>query len=160
MNGSGPDYDFVLHPHRSLGPRGFFVLMALFGGLSFVSGMIFVVQGAWPVMGFLGLDVALVWFAFRMNFRDGRKRERIVIHDGTLTVTRRRPSGREEAWSFPSYWSKTDMETDRSGGHKLYVGSSDRRIRIGAFLSQDELKEFRDHLDDALQMARVARPHG
>lgn len=159
MSERPPEHDFVLLPHRSLGPRGFLILMALIGSISFVSGLVFMLKGAWPVMGFFGLDVFLVWLAFRMNYRSGQLRERIVIDDGTLTVIRRRPDGREQAWQFPSYWSKTDMETDRSGSGKLYVGSHDRRVRIGAFLGQDELKEFRDSLDDALQMSRVARPH-
>lgn len=158
MNESAPEHDFVLLPHRSLGPRGFLVVMALIGGVSFTAGAIFMLQGAWPVMGFLGLDVLLVWFAFRMSYRAARQRERVVIDDGTLTVMRRRPDGRVQSWSFPSYWSQTDMETDPAGGRKLYVGSHGRRVRIGAFLPQTELVEFRHTLDDALQLSRAAKP--
>ena len=49
-------FSALLTPHRSLGPTGFLILMACLGGLSFVSGIIFVSLGAWPVFGFFGLD--------------------------------------------------------------------------------------------------------
>ena len=61
----------LLTPHRSLGPTGFLVLMAALAGISFVTGLVFYLAGAWPVMGFFGLDVALVYLAFRLNYRSG-----------------------------------------------------------------------------------------
>ena len=65
-------FSALLTPHRSLGPTGFLILMACLGGLSFVSGIIFVSIGAWPVFGFFGLDVLLVYLAFRANYRSAR----------------------------------------------------------------------------------------
>ena len=50
-------FSAVITPHRSLGPKGFLIFMLCLGGLSFVSGVAFVVMGAWPVCGFFGLDV-------------------------------------------------------------------------------------------------------
>ena len=43
----------TITPHRSLGSTGFLVLMLCIGGVSFVSGMVFLLMGAWPVFGFL-----------------------------------------------------------------------------------------------------------
>ena len=60
MQQAAPAFDFRLRPHRSLGPRGFLILMALIGSISFITGLLFMLQGAWPVFGFLGLDVALI----------------------------------------------------------------------------------------------------
>ena len=62
-----PTFRAVLHPHRSLGPRGFLILMLAIGGISFVTGMVFLSMGAWPVFGFFGLDVLLVYVAFKLN---------------------------------------------------------------------------------------------
>ncbi|WP_417514489.1 DUF2244 domain-containing protein [Minwuia sp.] len=160
MNEQSPEYDFVLLPHRSLGPRGFLIVMALIGGISFVTGLAFALNGAWPVIGFLGLDVLLVWAAFRVNYRTGRVRERVLIDGGDLTVMRRDTSGREQMWHFPSYWSRVDMETDARGVEKLYVGSHDRRIRIGAFMTPEDLVTLRRSLDDALQLSRAAAAPG
>ena len=61
-----------LTPHRSLSRAGFLLLMAVLGGISFAAGMVFLVLGAWPVFGFVGLDVLLVYWAFRANDRDAR----------------------------------------------------------------------------------------
>jgi len=160
MTDRKPEHDFVLLPHRSLGPKGFLLVMALMGGVCFIAGIAFVIAGAWPVIGFLGLDVLLVWFAFWMSYRAGRVRERIVIDQGDLTVMRRDVRGREQVWEFPSYWARSDIEFDERQGPKLYVGSHDRRIRVGAFLTEEELYAFRNTLDDALQLSRAAAAPG
>lgn len=160
MTDRKPDHDFVLRPHRSLGPRGFLLVMALMSTVCFAAGIAFTIAGAWPVLGFLGLDVLLVWFAFRMSYRTGRVRERIVIHRGDLTVMRRDVRGREQVWTFPSYWARSDVETSDRDGPKLFVGSHDQRIRIGAFLTEEELHAFRNTLDKALQLSRAAAAPG
>src|SRR5271168_5601410 len=72
-------FSAVITPHRSLGPRGFLIFMLAIGGLSFVSGMIFVMLGAWPVCGFFGLDVLFVYLAFRANYRTARASEEVTV---------------------------------------------------------------------------------
>ena len=62
-------FSAIITPHRSLSARGFLLVMALVGGMSFIGGMFFFLMGAWPVIGFLGLDVLLVYWAFRANYR-------------------------------------------------------------------------------------------
>ena len=81
--------DAVLAPHRSLPPAGFLIVMLAFGGLSFVAGILFVLHGAWPVTGFFGLDVGLVYLAFRINYRSARREERIRLVSQLAKCTRR-----------------------------------------------------------------------
>ena len=50
-------FSAMLTPHRSLGRVGFLILMLLFGGISFITGILFLLLGAWPVLGYYGLDV-------------------------------------------------------------------------------------------------------
>src|SRR5271169_3679921 len=64
-----PFFERVLLPHRSLPSRNFHLLMGLLGLISVAVGVGFVSVGAWPVIGFFGLDVALVYLAFRLNYR-------------------------------------------------------------------------------------------
>ncbi|TMJ57640.1 MAG: DUF2244 domain-containing protein, partial [Alphaproteobacteria bacterium] len=61
-------FERVLWPHRSLPPRGFRLLMLGLGLLSLVAGICFVAAGAWPICGFFGLDVALLYLAFRISY--------------------------------------------------------------------------------------------
>ena len=87
-----PLFSAVLTPHRSLGPKGFMVLMAAVCVVSFGTGLFFYMLGAWPVIGFMGLDVALIYIAFKLNFRALRLYETVDLTGNALTVTRVAPS--------------------------------------------------------------------
>ena len=60
-----PLFSATITPHRSLGRKGFIIVMCAIGGISFIAGLVFLIAGAWPVMGFFGLDVLLVYWAFQ-----------------------------------------------------------------------------------------------
>ena len=90
---TGSEFAAILTPYRSLGPRGFLVLMGLIGLVSFIAGLAFYSIGAWPVMGFFGLDALLVYGAFKLNYRDARKFEVVDLKGDCLTVRRVSPSG-------------------------------------------------------------------
>ena len=92
--------DVALYPHRSLPPQGFLILMAVFGIASFATGIIFASIGAWPVLGFFGLDVALFYWAFRLSYRSGRLCEVVRVTRQQSTVQRIQPDGRRKTWSF------------------------------------------------------------
>ncbi len=62
-------FSAIVTPHRSLGTLGFVVVMVAVGLVSFAAGLAFLLMGAWPVFGFFGLDVLLVYLAFRANYR-------------------------------------------------------------------------------------------
>ena len=67
-------YEITLYPYRSLNKSGFFILMFILTLISFVAGIIFMLKGAWPVFGFFGLDVLLVYIFFKINFKSGKKK--------------------------------------------------------------------------------------
>ena len=70
-----PIFDARLTPHRSLSRRGFRAMMIATGLASAILSVPFYLMGAWPIVGFLGLDVALLYFAFKANFRAARAYE-------------------------------------------------------------------------------------
>ena len=92
-----PLFRALLTPHRSLGRTGFAVLMGalLFGWA--VTGAIFLANGAWPVFGFFGLDVLLVYVCFRLNYRAARAREEVTVSRLSLDIRKVAPSGRAES---------------------------------------------------------------
>ncbi len=147
----------ILHPHRSLGPRGFLVLMLAIGGVSFVTGMVFLLMGAWPVFGFFGLDVALVYIAFKLNYRSGRIYETIELTPETLTVTRVHPSGKRETFDFNPYWVRVFVAEGPQGRTDLRLASHGRELSFGRFLTDDERRDFSDVLSGALIETRSAR---
>ena len=93
-------FEALITPHRSLAPRGFLLLMGTLAGLSFGAGLGFVLLGAWPVVGFLGLEVLLVWVAFRISYRRARQYERLLLTRDALTVERMTFYGQRRAWTF------------------------------------------------------------
>src|SRR5258708_24790813 len=107
---ASPGFDVVLRPHRSLSPAGFWIVMGILVVWSFVGGIVFLSVGAWPVIGFFGIDVVLVYWAFRASYGDRRAHERLRLDGDTLTVQRVDKRGAEERFSFPSYWLRVTIE--------------------------------------------------
>ena len=93
-----------LTPHRSLSERGFVVLMVAVCLISFTAGLVFFLMGAWPVIGFLGLDVGLIYLAFRINYRRGTIYETLRLTPSGLTVDRVDHRGRARRWRFQAHW--------------------------------------------------------
>lgn len=148
--------DLVLKPHRSLSAKGFWVLMALLCGFSFAAGLVFIWVGAWPVIGFLGLDVLLVYWAFRASYASAHMGERLCLTEQALTVSRFHPSGRRESWSLQPYWLKVEIETPPGRASRLHLASHGRSLVIGAFLSPEEREEVAKRLREALERVRQA----
>ena len=69
-NGEAELFSARLTPHRSLNRTGFLVVMAFVSVVSFAAGVAFLLMGAWLVFGFFGLDVLVIYWAFRINFSD------------------------------------------------------------------------------------------
>jgi uncharacterized membrane protein len=151
---SADTFRAVLTPHRSLGPKGFLALMLAFGGLSFASGMVFLAMGAWPVLGFFGLDVLLVYIAFRLNYRSGRRYETLELTPSQFVLTRVHPSGHREQFDCNPYWARVNLSEWPDGRTALSVVSRGIELRFGAFLTDDERRDLASALRGALLTAR------
>jgi len=130
------------------------VLMGAVCAVSFGTGLLFYLLGAWPVIGFMGLDVALIYIAFRLNFRALRLYETVDLTSGTLTVTRVDPSGRARSWSFNPYWVRLTLEPRIGRSSQLSLASHGRRLVFASFLTDDEREDFALALSAALSAAR------
>jgi uncharacterized membrane protein len=111
-------------------------------------------MGAWPVAGFLGLDVVLVWAAFRLSYRAGRLTERLGLSEDSLTVRRIHPSGRERRWSFQPHWLRVEIDERPGANNQLVLTSHGRRLTVGSFLSVPERRDVAEALSGALRRLR------
>jgi uncharacterized membrane protein len=148
---AAPPFDAVLYPNRSLGTAGFYTLMAAIVTVSAAVGAAFVLAGAWPVSGFLGLDVLLLYLAFRWNYRQGRRAEFIRLDGAGLTVRRVEPDGETREWRLEPYWVRVALDDPARGGGQLVLSSHGDRLVIGAFLSAAERREVARALQAALR---------
>ena len=124
-------FSAVLTPHRSLSRKGFRNLMLVIGGLSFGTGMYFLSKGAWPVFGFCGLEVLLVYWAFRINYRRARAYEQVTVTPSELTVRKVTHHGRIKEWTLNPLWVRLDRVVHAEFGiERLFLVSHGRRLTI------------------------------
>jgi uncharacterized membrane protein len=148
-------FSAVITPHRSLTPRGFLILMLCLGALSFVSGVVFVSIGAWPVFGFFGLDVLLVYFAFRANFRAARAYEEVTVTASELTVRKVSPRGGVRQFTLNPLWVRLERIVHAEFGiERLFLVSHGRRLTIAGALNPDEKASFARALSAAIGEAK------
>jgi uncharacterized membrane protein len=150
-----PLFNAVLTPYRSLSPAGFNTVMAIFIAGSFSIGLAFWLIGAWPVVGFCGLDIALLQLAFRLNYRSARMAEEIRLTPELLSVKKITASGHEVETGFNPYWAR--LEVDRHptiGVTALRIASHGRRLDIARFLGPRERESFATALGAALAKVR------
>ncbi len=85
--------------------------MAVVAGASFVGGVVFLIVGAWPVIGFFGLDVVLVYWAFRANYLAAAAYEEVTVTPSELRVKKVSHRGEVAEWSLNPVWVRIERET-------------------------------------------------
>jgi uncharacterized membrane protein len=148
-------FSATLTPHRSLSRVGFLVLMLLFGSISFITGIVFLVLEAWPVLGFFGLDVLLLYWAFRLNYCHAEAYEQVTVTPSELRVRKVSHLGRVREWVLNPLWVKLDkVEIEDFGNDRLFLISRGKKLSVATFLSPDEKAGFAKKLKEALNEAR------
>lgn len=147
----------TLTPHRSLDRMGFFLLMGLVILVNLIVAVMFVALGAWPIAGFAGLDVLLVWWAFRVNFADARRMECISITETELVLDRVSEKRPPEQQRFVRRWVRVELEEDveRELIGSLLLVSGRTRVAVGEFLAPEERKTLANALKSALAIPRI-----
>ncbi|MCG8358831.1 MAG: DUF2244 domain-containing protein [Kiloniellales bacterium] len=149
-------FDATLTPHRSLPAEGFVLLMAAVCAISFVAGVVFFLVGAWPVVGFLGLDVLLIYLAFRINYRRARMHESLRLTRADLTVQRVSPAGEVKRWRLQPTWLQVVMDDPPRHDSQLVLRSHGKSLTVGSFLTPEERLDLAKALRGALEEAKVA----
>ena len=117
-----------------------------------VIGLPLFLMGAWPVFGFMGLDVFLLWWLFKRSYLDARRSETLLLTDRELIVVRVAPDGEREEHRLDAYWLKVEATEER-----LVVVSRGNRAVIGRFLGPDERLRVADQLKAAIADMRAPR---
>jgi uncharacterized membrane protein len=143
-------FSTLLRPHRSLSPVGFkwLIRAVLLANLLVALPMYWL--GAWPIAGFCGLDVALLWWLFDRNYFDARRSETLTLTDRELVVERVSPEGEREEQRLEAYWLKVYVDERR-----LVLTSRRSRVVVGRFLAPADRAKVADELGAALAAMRV-----
>jgi uncharacterized membrane protein len=146
----------VLRPRRSAGLGAINLVTLAVAAVLGAAGCAFVAIGAWPVSGFLGAEVLLLYGALRLHHRAGNASETIDLTDRELVVVRVDPWGRRRRWRFPAHWLQVAVDPRSRPGNRLELRSHGRSLVVGAFLTPEERLALAAKLRDRL--AGLARP--
>lgn len=147
--------DVRIVPHRSLTPSSFRLLMGVFALIGTVSSLPFVILGAWPVAGFMGLDIAVLYLAFRANFSAARAYEDVILTPLELFLAKVTAKGDRREWRFHPAWVRVDRQDHAEFGlQRLSLVSRGRSIEVAGFLGADAKADFASRLTSALNEAR------
>ena len=152
----------IIRPNVSLSGRGFAWLMGLFGVVSFSLGVFFWSLGAWPVLGFFGLDVLLLYGFFKLNYHHAARYEKIELVDGDLVFSQVNPLGAARAWTFSPHWVRIKLDgqgRDEDEVGSLVLSSHGQYVALGAFLSPRERASLAAYLETSLAEYRRLKLH-
>lgn len=148
-------FQAVITPHLSLSRRGALLVIAALAGLNAVTSGACLLLGAWPVVGFLGLDVAAVALAFLLCRRAANRREELLLTRAVLLIRDVPVSGPVRETRLDPYWTRLKRHLlDDEGMVALDLTSHGRSHRIASALSPSERAEFADALERALKRVR------
>ncbi len=151
----GPLFQTVLRPHRSLKIGGFRLVIALVACASAIASLPFVLLGFWPVAGFYGLDVLLLFFAFRANFEAARHFEELSVSPFELLLRKVSPKGEALEWRFNPVWTRLVAEEhEEFGVTRLALVSRGQSVAVGHFLGPEDKASLVRALSRALGEAK------
>ena len=150
-----PIFEALLTPYRSLGRHGFYILMGALISCWLFVGILFLSIGAWPIFGFFGLDVLLVYLAFRWNYRAARAREEISVSRSALQIRKYEASGKMTTHLFNPFWTRFNVARKPDIGiTTMCVESRENSVLVGGFLNPDDRENFAAAFGNALSEAR------
>jgi uncharacterized membrane protein len=149
-------FEATSRPQQSLnrtGMRVVAVVLVLGVGLS---GLLFTLLGAWPVLGFAGAELAIVLGLFLLHRRwAGRCIERISLSDAGLRIMRIDGRGRAYEAVLEPYWAR--LRVEEGAAPRLLIGQRGQESEIGLYLNEDEKRDLARALSAALARYREPR---
>ena len=153
----------TIWPHRSLSPKGFVIVITILASLLFIVGIGFFLAGAWPVIGFLGLELLVVWGAFKLNYRAAKVRETIEVTIESLKIEHTDELGKSEILKFPVGWLRVHLsppiapDTAARYQQRVILSSHGVKTEIGAFLHPVEKAQLRHEISGMIDRSRAIR---
>ena len=152
---SEPIFNAVLTPYRSLGRTGFIVLVAITLVIAVFNIIFFLIADALPVAMFFGIDMALLYGAFYLNYRSARAREEVTVSRTALEIRKVAPSGRTRVSHYNPFWAKFQVDRHHEFGiTSMAVTGEGRRTVFGSFLNPDDRESFARAFTSALSSVK------
>jgi uncharacterized membrane protein len=149
-------FEAVCTANQSLGSRGMAAVAVLVVAASGAVATLLFALGAWPVIGFTGLEVLLVLGLLWRHRRGGRRAMEVLVLVGDRLVVRRTDvRGRREEMALDAYWTRVSLqERPGTAGRLLLTERRGRGMEVGNLLGDAERRELASMLAEALRRYR------
>lgn len=139
-----------LEPSKSLRPEGANLVLFILGSFGLVISGSFMVLGAWPVFGFMALDVLLIYIAFQAQYHRSDRGEEITISDDEIEIKYFKGGICVKTILLNKYWAKLEHFNSFNRQSKLMFSSHGKFSEIGGFLSLKEKQKLAADLEPLL----------
>lgn len=147
-------FEAVIVPHRSLGRRG---LLWLSGALALLSALVAFglwLAGAWPVIGFTGLEVAAAVLLLRRHALGARPTEMLLLSERGMAVVTIDPAGRRSERVIASAWLRAALEERPGRTPALMLRARGAALEVAASLGEEEKRALALAVCEALERQR------
>ncbi len=155
MSEQRPLLDVVLRPAPPMSPRALSIVLGAVVAMNMAFAIYFVSRGAWPMMPFMGADIALLAWAFSASTRAARREEHVVLTPSLLAIAHKSPEGAVSEVNLNPYWVRVEIADPPEHGSQLTLWSHGKGVRVGSFLPPLERASFAERLKTALRIARA-----
>ena len=147
---SGPSVSWRLRRNCSVTPAQLLLVYLMLCGLSLSIGVFFWWHGAPLVIGFTGLELVVVGWAFVVYARHATDGEWISLQ-GTCLVVERETAGRRERAEFERQWVRVEP---KAGEHSLIeLSGRGRSVQVGRFVRPELRQVLAGEIRRALRSA-------
>jgi uncharacterized membrane protein len=136
------EVDFLqvfIRPNRSLSMPAMWMLWAAYAALVLTIAAGFFWLGAWPVLPFAGLELAVLGGVLAYLHRHAEDGEILILDEHKVRIIRRE-AGRTHEQQFSRYWAKAHLLRADQDWYpsRLVIGSHGRFVEIGAAVGEPE----------------------
>ena len=147
-------FEAVITPHRSLGRRGFRVLV---GAILLLSGVVTAGLwwlGAWPAVGINGVEILFALLMLRWNARQARACEMLLLSDSGLRIVRIDVRGRRYERVLPAAWLRVLVQERQGRAPGLFLVARGAGLEVAQALGEAEKRDLAAALREALDQWR------
>lgn len=130
-----------LRPNRSSTAKAVKWLALILGSIMVPVALGFSLIGAWPVFGFMGLELVALVALLHFNHRRSGIVERVAVTERQVHLERINHWGRRDAWTFPKHWVRVKLLRPDMPDCRLEIRSHRHAIPLGGFLTPAERHE-------------------
>jgi uncharacterized membrane protein len=148
------EFSLVARRNNSLTSSGRVLVFVLIFVVSVGIAIAFAILGAWLILPFAGLEMLVLYLAFRYVDRHAADYERIAI-DGDRVKVEFFDVGRAQLHELNRCWAQVVVSPD---GSRLALRSHGRDLEFGRFMNDEQRLSAARELRRQLRGGDVARP--